>query len=266
MREPVLEILLIEDNPGDAQLVEDHLRASPAELTVFTRLDEGIAHALVARPDVVLLDLNLPDSDGLATVGRFLDAVPNTPVVVLTVLNSEELGGTAVDMGAQDYLVKERVTPSLLMRALRFAVLRHAVVASQEQRSRVLESEVRRLRALLGARESGQREPLRTRAPAAFEQIVTAFGQRVREDGDDPKGGIVMARMMADLAAGPRDVMDVYARFYAEKVEPADRPAEQEDLAARGRLRALELMGRLVELYSVAGPRGRGVAGAERRA
>lgn len=248
-----LRVLLVEDNPGDADLVRERLEGLAFEIAHETRLENGIARALREGPDVVLLDLNLPDSDGLASVDTFLRRAPGIPIVVLTVLHSEELGVTAVDMGAQDYLVKEQVDRPLLTRALRFAALRHATSAATARRAGSLAEEVARLRALLGARSEGPRGPLRERAPVAFEYIVERFRARVLDDPDDPRSGVGVARMLADLSAGPRDVMDVYAQVAQELAAETQERGDYEDLASRARFRALELMGRLVELYGAAG-------------
>ena len=75
--------------------------------------------------DAVLLDLSLPDSEGLDSLARMLDSVPSTPIIVLTGLDDPEVAVTAVERGAQDFLSKGTITPELIERALRYAVARH---------------------------------------------------------------------------------------------------------------------------------------------
>src|SRR3954447_14890748 len=104
-----LDVLLIEDNPGDARLVELMLReagGATIQLARAERLAAGLAHLARSPADAILLDLSLPDSQGLATFARLHVAVPDVPVVVLSGLADETVAVQAVAAGAQDYLVK----------------------------------------------------------------------------------------------------------------------------------------------------------------
>jgi diguanylate cyclase (GGDEF)-like protein len=126
-----IRVLLVEDNPTDAQALRDALEAAGAsafELIARTTLAEGLAVAESAPPDVLVLDLHLPDSHGLDTLQRVLEAAPDLPVVVYTQIDDEDLGVTAVQHGAQDYLIKTRLRVDLVVRALRYAIERHRMV------------------------------------------------------------------------------------------------------------------------------------------
>jgi signal transduction histidine kinase len=122
--------LLVEDNPGDAFLVQDQLSHFGAsfELTSADRLSSAIEAALLHQPDVVLLDLNLPDSHGTETIRRMIQKVPNVPVLVLTAQDDEELALKAVQEGAQDYLVKSEFTRHHLARAIKYAIERQSLL------------------------------------------------------------------------------------------------------------------------------------------
>jgi signal transduction histidine kinase len=123
----LLRILLVEDNPGDARLVRESLADSArVELAHCGRLDEALKRLGEQPFDVVILDLSLPDSNGLQTLVRVRTEVPAVPIVVLTGLEDEALGMETVHAGAQDYLVKGEGTSSgyHLARALRYAVER----------------------------------------------------------------------------------------------------------------------------------------------
>ena len=145
-----IEILLIEDNPGDARLILEHLREAGADLfnlAHFQSLDEGIANlqarAKELRPyDVLLLDLSLPDSSGLKTVRRAQQGAPRTPIVVLTGLDDEETGMEAVRMGVQDYLIKAHVDPRTIARAIRYAIERKRVEEQLRELNETLEQRV----------------------------------------------------------------------------------------------------------------------------
>jgi serine phosphatase RsbU (regulator of sigma subunit) len=135
-----LHILLIEDDEGDAFLVRELLEetGAPFELSVATSLRE--ATALMRGIQCVLLDLGLPDAEGIDGLRRLLAMAGNAAVCVLTGRSDEHLGVAAVAEGAQDYLVKGQVDGVLLVRALRYAVERRR---SDENARRLREVELR---------------------------------------------------------------------------------------------------------------------------
>jgi PAS domain S-box-containing protein len=127
MENELIKVLLVEDNPGDARLIREMLKEAAAaqfQLVHVVRLDEALKLLGEASFDVLLLDLTLPDSQGLDTFFRMQKQAPDVPTVVLTGLADEVLGVKAVKGGAQDYLVKGQVDGNLLARALRYAIER----------------------------------------------------------------------------------------------------------------------------------------------
>jgi serine phosphatase RsbU (regulator of sigma subunit) len=129
-----LRVLLVEDDDGDAFLFEELL--SMADLDVAVRRERTVAEAEARLPsDVacVVLDLGLPDADGLAALHRLREAAPATPMLVLTGLSDTARGLEAVAAGAQDYLVKGRVDGELLARSIRYAVERQRAELVQAQ-------------------------------------------------------------------------------------------------------------------------------------
>jgi signal transduction histidine kinase len=127
-------VLLIEDNPGDADLVRLRLVESNPLLDVscVSRLADGIASLKEKPPSLVLLDLNLPDSQGAETFRRLLEKAPEVPVVVLSGQDDQALAIKALQQGAQDYLVKGGVTSAALDRSMRYAMERQALLRSLE--------------------------------------------------------------------------------------------------------------------------------------
>jgi serine phosphatase RsbU (regulator of sigma subunit) len=119
-------VLLVEDDRGDAIIVEELIADADAEINVVwaPSMEDAENHLLKDRPDCVLLDLNLPDADGIKALDRISRRDGTLPIVVLTGLNDEHFGISAVAAGAQDYLVKGRVEPETLRRALLYAVER----------------------------------------------------------------------------------------------------------------------------------------------
>jgi len=134
MDQPTTNVLLIEDNPGDADLVRLRLveGQSPVKVNWVNRLSEGLASLSKETPSLVLLDLNLPDSHGAETFRRLMEHSPNVPVVVLSGQDDEVLAMKAVHHGVQDYLVKGNISSKNLERAMRYAVERQALLRSLE--------------------------------------------------------------------------------------------------------------------------------------
>ena len=121
-----LSILLVEDDPGDASLFTEMILEQRRDIAVSVapRLADAVSHLRELRPDVVFLDMNLPDSVGLPTITAIQHAAPEIPIVVLTGLDDDETGMATVRMGAQDYLVKSGADGKMLLRAARYAVER----------------------------------------------------------------------------------------------------------------------------------------------
>jgi diguanylate cyclase (GGDEF)-like protein/PAS domain S-box-containing protein len=122
-------LLLVEDNPGDARLLREMFSEQAShhtELTQTETMGEAEKHLASRGYDVILLDLGLPDAQGLEAVRRARAAAPRVPLVVLTRLDDESLAAQALQEGAQDYLVKGQIEARGLLRALRYAIERKA--------------------------------------------------------------------------------------------------------------------------------------------
>ena len=132
MNDQATHVLLIEDNPGDADLVRLRLveGQSPVDVNCVDRLSDGLASLGQQRPSVVLLDLNLPDSQGAETFRKVLDKAPGVPIVILSGQDDVGLAMKALHQGVQDYLLKNTLTSAGLDRAMRYAVERQALLRS----------------------------------------------------------------------------------------------------------------------------------------
>ncbi len=122
-----IKVLLIEDNPPDAVFIEEMLgEAKDFSFDVEWKetLSIGLERLAKKGIDVVLLDLNLPDSKGFSTFTKTLAQAPEIPIIILTGLDDETLAIRAVRTGAQDYLIKKHVTSDLLVRTIRYAIAR----------------------------------------------------------------------------------------------------------------------------------------------
>lgn len=120
-------ILLVEDNPGDVDLIRMMLAETKAvsfNIISTQRLSESIERLKTDAIDLVLLDLGLPDSNGLDTFHRLNAEAPETPIIILTGNTSQEAAVIAVKEGAQDFLVKGQINGDLIVRAIRYALER----------------------------------------------------------------------------------------------------------------------------------------------
>jgi two-component system cell cycle response regulator len=124
----LLSLLMVEADSADIRLLEEvasELQPAPV-IERAGSLAEALARLAAKHYDLVLLDLELPDSEGLDTFRDLHAAVPGMPIVVLTNLDDGDVAISSVRLGAEDYLVKSETTPPLLRRALRHAVERHS--------------------------------------------------------------------------------------------------------------------------------------------
>jgi len=138
-----LLVLLVEDDPGDAGLVSYALREERAP--AFTVVHCSTLSAAIEKLkgdrvfDVVLLDLSLPDSFGLETVTRMLDVAPRLPIVIMTGHDDPQFAATALESGAQDYLVKSDAPSTTVSRAIRYAITRkNAELERQDLAERIV--------------------------------------------------------------------------------------------------------------------------------
>lgn len=142
----VLRVLLVEDNPGDATLVEHYLRqgsvfdvADEVTLTHVETIEAAADRLADGGFDLLLLDLGLPESTGIDTLDRLPEAAGELPVVVLTGLDDHETAVEAIQRGAQDYLPKDDLDTDRLMRSIRYAVERHKQAMRLRRQNRRLE-------------------------------------------------------------------------------------------------------------------------------
>ncbi len=122
----MIRIMLVEDNPGDALIINEMLKEiynDQFKLVHFKRVDEGLKH-IKEDFDIMLLDLNLPDSHGVETFKTMNSHLPELPIIILTGLTDEDLAVNIVSEGAQDYLVKGQINKQLLSRSIKYSIER----------------------------------------------------------------------------------------------------------------------------------------------
>lgn len=137
-----IKTLLVEDSPTDVRIIRELLKQAGGRQVVLKlagRLDAALQSLAAEPPDVVILDLSLPDSKGLATFRRLRGQVPGVPIVVLTGLNDVDMAVQTIAEGASDYLLKDDLSGGLLVRALRYGMERKRMEEALRQTQRELD-------------------------------------------------------------------------------------------------------------------------------
>lgn len=194
---PSLTVLLVEDNPGDAFLIQGMLGVvNPSDTTFQLQHEERLQDAIAtlnSQPfSVILLDLSLPDSQGLQALQTLEENAPSVPVVILTGQKDEALATQAVHAGAQDYLIKGQVTQEVLVRSIRYAIERHRSDSALRQRTLELE------RANLELNRQAQQL-------ADVNADLEAFNYTIAHDLRNPLAGIKTACALLDASLGNQD-------------------------------------------------------------
>ncbi len=200
-----VHVLLIEDSPEEAELIQVMLAQSRREVLQVhhvSRLADGLARLTSHPTDVVLLDFSLPDSSGLVSFERARKIAPHVPIVILTNLDDEEMALAAVREGAQDYLVKRQVDNELLLRSIRYAISRMNVERA------MWESEERYALAVNGANDGIWDWNLTAGSAYFSPRWKTMLGFREDEIGSSIEEWF--SRVHADDSAGLRKALDAH--------------------------------------------------------
>ncbi|MEN6351161.1 MAG: diguanylate cyclase [Syntrophomonas sp.] len=138
-----MKIMIIEDNPGDIRLIYEMLRENSNfifQLEPAEKLSLGLEILSEKTVDLILLDIGLPDSQGISSYINVHRQVPDIPIIILTGLEDEDLAMQAVQQGAQDYLNKGELSSNLLVRTIRYAVERNRLGMELKSYSRDLQT------------------------------------------------------------------------------------------------------------------------------
>ncbi|MCI0402466.1 MAG: diguanylate cyclase [Acidobacteria bacterium] len=166
MAEETITVLLVEDEPDHRLLFRKMLAAAGGreKVVAVESLKRALDYLAHERADIVLLDLRLPDSQGMETFASLHAQAPAVPIIVLSGMSDEQMAVEAVRQGAQDYLVKGQFEAGLLSRAIRYGIERHRM--REELRSLSLVDELTGLynrRGFLVLAEQQQKIGRRTR-------------------------------------------------------------------------------------------------------
>jgi len=261
-------ILLIEDNPGDVRLTQEMLsEANEFKVIVAGTMAEALI-VLSELPDVILLDLSLPDAKGLEAITQIHQLKAEIPIIALTGFNDIEMARKIMQAGAQDYLIKNTVNAAMLYHSICFAIERNFV---QRERDQQFEAEIAELEEALNVQQhltgwqSGSQTalaagvgPVHLRAPELFksflstyETLLDSYLKALSKAKEPPRREINdFADRIGDQGGGPKDVVHLHLNVVAKKnSEHLERRARV--YAVEGRLLLLEVMGYLVDYYRV---------------
>ncbi len=263
-----IRILLIEDNPGDARLIAEMLaeiRDDLFELIHSDCLSNGLDRLKKESFNLVLLDLSLPDSQGLDTFVQVNACSNDIPVVVLTGNKDEIIATSAMRAGAQDYLDKGDLERNLLVRSIRYAIERNRLMMAldQERQKKREQDEIQSLDRISGSNETSMTAnmfgmgPLREILPEVFNDMVLRYSDlmdRSLEERNYRVEHLVTEelRTIADelgfLKAQPRDVVEIHTISLKKKYSNAT-PQKSRAYAEEGGLLLIQIMGYLTMYY-----------------
>lgn len=256
--ETALQVLVVEDSPGDRRLLQEmlndasndnHPLAPAFRLEQAGELSKALDHLKQRQFDVLLLDLNLPDSQGLATFNRIKEALTDTAIVVLTGLADNTLAVEAIRHGAQDYLIKDNLDGNVLVRSLCYAVERQRLQTALEQarQQQYRQQEISSLEEISKASPEQQAsvQHLLQDYTLLVQQHVRATRLREARPSQQVR---VMAQHLVRLQARARDLAQLHLRML-KNTGSWSKASEERAFANDARLVLLELMGNLIDLY-----------------
>jgi len=189
-----VNILLIEDNPADSELVSIFLKgvyAGKCALVIADSLNKGLELMDVTSFNVILLDLSLPDSQGLDTFNKLHSVAADTPIIVLTGLEDENIGINAVKLGAQDFLIKGKIKGSELQRSINYSIERHKllqVLAERTEMEKLALAATKSFNSVIITNEHGNIEWVNEGFTALtgykLDEVKGSHGETLRRGGD----------------------------------------------------------------------------------
>lgn len=254
-------LLLVEDDEAAAALITQRLSSTPWHVERAATLHQTLArleHTGSEPPAAVLLDLNLPDSEGFSTVAAVMGSSPHIPIVVVTGEVNDELRLQVVESGAQEFVLKSDLSELQVLVATAIARQRHrnhAIVRALGTTSRT-DRDLDRDNPLL-QRSNNARMPLADALPEVFDQFITRYiglvGRSVEalsyKGQQRPTDEIrEMARDLGVINCAPRDLIELH-HAAAERAAATVHPERAVALAEESRVMLLELMGYLAMHY-----------------
>ncbi|MGL5805563.1 MAG: diguanylate cyclase domain-containing protein [Xenococcaceae cyanobacterium] len=238
-----LNILLVEDNLADAELIKELLeqeKTAKIEITNVNRVKDALKRLVEVDFDVVLLDLSLPDAQGVEGIVQLKQEKPNVPIVVLTMLDDLNTAVKSVRKGAQDYLVKNNLETELLIRSIRYAIERQhteKILRQRAEREKLMGKMLERIRQsldleiILQTTVNEIRQFLQTDRVAIYRCVAEQSGKLIVQSArqrqvNDPKPH----QRSGDLVTGCGTIDDVLVSPYCvQAIVDYDRVRSRKD-------------------------------------
>lgn len=252
-----MNVLLIEDNPPDAEIVRLALDDDPASawnLRHASNIKNAASKHQMSPVDVVLLDLGLEESDGIDTFREASEHFPQTPIIILSALDSVELAENAVEQGAQDFLLKDEFNAERLRRCLRYAVRRPLPTGDRETTNKFIANNG------VGAKQGRELRlvgELYESSPADFDRFVNDFEeliqfalkQRMFETPNTISDRLSeFGKSLFEARASALDLVDIQ-RIAANNMAIGRNRRRQLAQAEEGRLLLIGVMAQLTDFY-----------------
>lgn len=262
------QVLLIEDEFEEIEYFRRLLSKAKCssfkqgfEVIVAQSLENGLELLAVNDIDVIFLDLMLTDSRGIKTLAGMIEAAPNLPIIVYTILD-EAAAVKALELGAIGYLHKTEIDTNLLVYAIRSAIERQQQVniLKQQQQKEQENAEFEQLEAFAASTSANANlsgsESLRESKPDIFAELVQNYSEiidlaleekayKVEHNSSDKLSAL--ARQLGFMQATPRDTIEIHTTVLKEKTNHNSRKSQF--YAKEARLIILELMGYLTAYY-----------------
>ncbi|MBF0168827.1 MAG: hybrid sensor histidine kinase/response regulator [Alphaproteobacteria bacterium] len=231
-----IKTLIVEDDIGDATLVLMALQASKTpsfDVTHVMTLKEAIEHATVFETHVILLDLSLPDAMGIDTVSRMRKAAPRLPIVIMTGLDDSRVANMMMEMGAQDYLVKDGEPEKTVLRAVQNSITRMQSIVEREELLSHLTATIEVNKRLLGLLAHDLRNPIGVISGYAELLEMSFTGQASGETGENLKTWLASIREASEIASSLIKEVLSMAMSEAEGIAINRKPFDLYGLTAR---------------------------------
>ncbi len=275
MTNDTCHVLLIEDNLKNIELLEELLSQGQQSslsqgmafpLTCVTTLKDSLESLKAEKYNIILLNLNLPDSQGLNTLIELREVAPDIPILVEIDNENETTVVESLQLGADGYLPIKTVDSNLLIHEIRLGIERqkYRLKLNQKQQELRQEQELADLDSLIAssrdtsvtARLFGT-YPLKESVPDVFQELIKTYGnlldlsleQRIFKVDYNISGELrTLADKLGFLKASPRDTIEIHTQVLKEKTQ--DIPVvKAQAYVDEGRLMILELMGYLASFY-----------------
>lgn len=266
---PTIRLLVVEDSPSDMELVSSMFSSSPNgkfDIQHADRLSTAMTTLESGEFDAILLDLGLPDSQGINTFVQLHQHAPDVPILVLTSLEDDASGEKAMRKGAEDFLTKRQMQSDMLKNSVKFAVVR-SNVRHQREEQKQRDDQIREMEDIhrlstpattsITARiYSGS--PLREKAPAEFRAAIAeyldllnlALEHRIfkTEDSNYTDRLRELGTQIGFLRGSPRDVIEIHTSALKKRIEDM-ATSKAQAILEESRITLIELMGHLTSYY-----------------